>query len=47
VAHGARLRVDRKTSAVVWILHAAYAWIIVHRPPLAAMGWVPAAAVTR
>jgi uncharacterized protein involved in response to NO len=47
VAHGTRLALwdSRKTfgTPLVWILHAAYAWIVVHLAlrALAAMGWVP------
>lgn len=47
VAHGARLALwdSKKTigTPLVWILHAAYAWIVVHLAlrALAAMGWVP------
>jgi len=46
IAHGARLALwdSRKTlgTPIVWILHAAYAWIVVHLAlrALAGFGWV-------
>ena len=50
VAHGARLALwdSLKTlgTPLVWILHAAYAWIVVHLAlrAVAAMGWIAGAA---
>jgi uncharacterized protein involved in response to NO len=47
VAHAVRLALwdSRKTlgTPIVWILHAAYAWIVLHLAfrALAAVGWVP------
>lgn len=47
LAHGTRLALwdSRQTlgTPIVWILHAAYAWIVVHLAlrALAAIGWVP------
>jgi uncharacterized protein involved in response to NO len=47
VAHAIRLALwdSRKTlgTPIVWILHAAYAWIVLHLAfrALAAVGWVP------
>jgi uncharacterized protein involved in response to NO len=47
VAHGARLALwdSGKTlrTPLVWILHAAYAWIVIHLAlrGFAALGWVP------
>jgi uncharacterized protein involved in response to NO len=46
IAHGARLALWRSWRTVgtplVWILHAAYAWIVIHLAlrALAAMGWL-------